>query len=200
MGELPTRRYTIAGHCDLTADQARDEAIKLRGQIRMGVDPQGEKKARPASRTFAETADGYLRHVAKTLRPSSAKEWGRIIEHDVKPAWGAGAIDAITRRDVRDLIEGVSGRGAEVQANRTLARLKTLFNWAIQQDIIAASPAAGLKPVAKEVERDRVLSDEEIRGSGPPATGSAGRTARCSSFFCLRPSGATRSAAWNGAI
>jgi integrase len=163
----PTRRYTIAEHGDLTADQARDEAIKLRGQIRMGVDPQGEKKAmaspRPGSRTFAETADGYLRHVAKTLRPSSAREWRRIIERDVKPAWRARAIDAITRRDVRDLIEEISSRGAEVQANRTLARLKTLFNWAIQQDIIPASPAAGLKPVGKEVERDRVLSDEEIR-------------------------------------
>jgi integrase len=162
-----TKRYTIAEHGDITPDQARDEAIKLRGQIRMGIDPQEEKKVRalppPKARAFAETADDYLRRVAKTLRPSSAKEWTRIIERDVKPAWGARGIESIARRDVRELVDGIAKRGAEVQANRTLARLKTLFNWAVEQDIIPSSPAAGLRPVAKEVERDRVLSDDEIR-------------------------------------
>jgi integrase len=162
-----TKRYTIAEHGDLTADQARAEAIKLRGQIRMGIDPQEEKKVRavppPEARGFAETADDYLRHVVKTLRPGSAKEWTRIIERDVKPAWGDRTIESIARRDVRELIDGIAKRGAEVQANRTLARLKTLFNWAVEQDIIPSSPAASLKPVAKEVERDRFLSDDEIR-------------------------------------
>jgi integrase len=162
-----TKRYTIAEHGDFTADQARAEAVKLRGQIRMGIDPQSDKKARalprPQAHTFAETADDYLRHVAKTLRPSSAREWTRIIERDVKPAWGAVPSASITRRDVRELVDGIANRGAGVQANRTLARLKTLFNWAGEQDIIPSSPVTGLKPVAKEVERDRVLSDDEIR-------------------------------------
>src|SRR5215472_444455 len=161
-----TRRYTIGEHGALTPDQARVAAIKLRSQIHMGVDPQAEKKARaqqPEARSFAATAEGYLRHVAKTLRPSSAKEWIRIIERDVKPVWGERAIESITRRDVREIVDAIAERGAEIQANRTLARLKSLFNWAIAQDIITASPAAGLKPAAKEVERDRVLSDDEIR-------------------------------------
>jgi integrase len=162
-----TKRYTIAEHGDLTAEQARAEAIKLRGQIRTGVDPQSERKARalppPASQTFADTADAYLRQVEKTLRPSSAKEWRRIVKRDVKPRWGKTATASITRRDVRELIDEIARRGADIQANRTLARLKTLFNWAMQQDIIPASPVAGLKPQAKEVERDRVLSDDELR-------------------------------------
>jgi integrase len=163
----PTKRFTIAEHGEFTAEQARDEAIKLRGQIRMGVDPQEEKKARarpaPVAQTFAETADAYLRHAEKGLRPSSAREWRRIVERDVKPRWGKRATESITRRDVRALLEEVASRGADIQANRTLARLKTLFNWAMQQDIIPASPVAGLKPLAKEIERDRVLSDDEIR-------------------------------------
>jgi integrase len=163
----PTKRYTIAEHGEFTADQARDEAIKLRGQIRMGVDPQGKKKALalppPATRAFAEIADTYLRQCERTLRPSSAREWRRIIERDVKPDWGERAVEAITRRDVRELVDGIAKRGAGIQANRTLARLKTLFNWAADEDYITASPVAGLKPQAKEVERDRVLSDDEIR-------------------------------------
>jgi integrase len=162
-----TRRYTIGAHGDLTAEQARSQAILLRGRIRMGIDPQEEKKARSLpllkARTFAETAEDYLRHVAKALRPSSIREWTRIIAYDVRPAWGDRPIESITRADVRELVEGIARRGAEIQANRTLTRIKTLFNWAVAQDIIPTSPAAGLKPVAKEVERDRVLSDDEIR-------------------------------------
>jgi integrase len=163
-----TRRYTIGEHGgELTADQARAEAIRLRGRIRMGIDPQEEKKARsrplPKARSFAATAEDYLRHIAKTVRPSTAREWSRIIAYDVAPAWGDRAILAITRAHVRELVEGIARRGAEVQANRTLACLKTLFNWAVAQDIIPASPAAGLKPVAREIERDRVLSADEIR-------------------------------------
>ena len=162
-----TRRYTIGAHGDLTADQARAEAIRLRGRIRMGIDPQEEKKARaqplPEARTFAATAEDYLRRGAKALRPNSLREWTRIIAYDVRPAWGDRAIESITRADVRELVDGIAKRGAEVLANRTLARLKTLFSWAVQQDIIPASPAAGLKPVTKETERDRVLADDEIR-------------------------------------
>ena len=162
-----TRRYTIGAHGELTPDQARRLAVELRSRIRMGFDPLEEKKARsrplPKARSFAETADAYLRHVAKTLRPSTAGESMRIIAYDVAPAWGDRAILAITRADVRALVGGIAERGAEVQANRTLACLKTLFTWAHAQDIIPTSPAAGLKPVAKEVERDRVLSDDEIR-------------------------------------
>ena len=66
-----TRRHTIGAHGELTPDQARSQAILLRGQIRTGIDPQEEKKARAQhlskARTFAETAEEHLRHVAKTL-------------------------------------------------------------------------------------------------------------------------------------
>src|SRR5215472_6877342 len=130
-----TRRYTIGAHGDLTAEQARAEAIRLRGWIRMGIDPQEEKKARaqplPEARTFAATVEDYLRRGAKALRPNSLREWTRIIAYDVRPAWGDRAIESITRADVRELIDGIARRGAEIQANRTLTRIKTLFNWAV---------------------------------------------------------------------
>src|SRR5713101_9678252 len=49
------RRFTIGAHgSDFTVKQARDEAIKLRGKIRGGYDPQEEKRAR-AHDTDSET-------------------------------------------------------------------------------------------------------------------------------------------------
>jgi integrase len=79
------------------------------------------------------------------------------------PAWRRRPIASISRRDVLDLIEGIVSRGAEVQANRTLARLRALLNWAIEKDRVAASPIARMKLPTQEKTRDRVLSDDELR-------------------------------------
>ena len=51
--------------------------------------------------------------------------------------------------------ERIADRGAEIQSNRTLARLSAMFNWALGENRITASPAAGVKKRVKEEERDR---------------------------------------------
>ena len=44
-----------------------------------------------------------------------------------------------------------------------LAYLRKLFNWALESDLIAANPCAGVKPRAPEKSRDRVLNDAELK-------------------------------------
>ena len=46
-------------------------------------------------------------------------------------------------------------RGAEVHANRTLARLRALFNWAVEKDRLSTSPCIGAKPPNREYARVR---------------------------------------------
>ncbi len=53
-------------------------------------------------------------------------------------------------------------RGAPIQANRTLACVRRMFNWAIERDVLDASPCIRIKAPAPENTRDRALSDEEI--------------------------------------
>jgi len=77
--------------------------------------------------------------------------------------WRGRPIAGISRRDVIDLVDGIIARGVGIQANRTLARLRALFNWAVEKDRISASPADRLKLPIKERARNRVLTDEEIR-------------------------------------
>lgn len=50
-----------------------------------------------------------------------------------------------------------------VQANETLKRLKTLFKWALDEEIIVTDPTAKVRKRAKEVARDRALTVDEIR-------------------------------------
>jgi integrase len=44
-----------------------------------------------------------------------------------------------------------------------LARLKTLFKWTLDEELVPADPTARVRKVVKETARDRTLSDHEIR-------------------------------------
>ena len=105
----------------------------------------------------------YLeRHGQKNLAPGTYKETKRVLELRDLAAWRDRPIAEISRRDVVEAIDRIERR-AKIQANRTLARLRALFNWTVQKDRLAASPTVGIKPPTKEVSRDRALSDDELR-------------------------------------
>jgi integrase len=64
---------------------------------------------------------------------------------------------------VISLLDEIVDRGSPIQANRTLAVIRKMFNFAISRDIVDATPVAMVRAPAKENQRDRVLSAEEIR-------------------------------------
>jgi integrase len=84
------------------------------------------------------------------------------------PHWADRPIDTIKRRDVIDLLDDIAASGRPVLANRTLAHVRKLFNWALEREIIEMTPAAHITaPGGKEAPRDRDLSDDEIRTLWP---------------------------------
>jgi integrase len=163
------RRFTIGAYPAIKPAQARREATAALERVRQGFDPAEEKRARrdnlrPEADTFAALACDYLeRHLQKNNAASTYQEAKRDLEHDAIAQWRNRPISSITRRDVIELIDGIITRGAEIQANRTFARLRALFNWAIEKDRLSVSPVARMKPPTKERPRDRVLSDDELR-------------------------------------
>jgi integrase len=163
------RRFTLGRYPAIKPMQARREAAAALERVREGVDPAEEKRARhemrtPETDTFGAVAHDYLeRHHRKNSRESTFLEAKRDIERNLLTKWRSRPIASISRRDVLDLIDGIIARGAEVQANRTLGRLRALFNWAIEKDRVAASPIARMKLPTREQARDRVLSDDELR-------------------------------------
>jgi integrase len=161
-------------------DQARELARQSMAKARAGTNPVAERKAEAAKEeaaattTFEAVADRYmLEHVERNCAASLIRETGRILERDVKPRWGDKQIGEITKGDVNDLIDEIAARrdrkrrmatgGAAVQANRTLARLKTLFRWAASKGLRDGDPTEGVRKAIKEIPRDRYLEDDEIR-------------------------------------
>jgi integrase len=163
------RRFTIGRYPAIKPAQARREATTALERMRQGIDPAEEKRARrdlplPEAETFETLVKDYLeRYVSKNCAPATFQEAKRDLEHNVMPEWRGRPIAGISRRDAIVLIDGLVERGVKIQANRTLARLRALFNWAIEKDRISASPIERIKPPTKERARDRALTDDEIR-------------------------------------
>ena len=69
----------------------------------------------------------------------------------------------MTRADVRRVLETIAERGAPIEANRTLAVIRKVYNWAIGEDLLEVNPAYRIPAPGTEHKRDRVLTHDEIR-------------------------------------
>jgi integrase len=181
----PTKRYTIGVHgVDKTPEQARVDAIRLRGQIRDGVDPANEKRAArasalPANRptTIDDLITEYLERWARPKKRSADADermlrrellgknmkGGDVAGIDPAKTWRGRPIAAIGRRDIVLLLDSIVDRGSPIMANRTLAGVRRMFNFAIERGLIEASPCVKVQPPGEEKERERNLSDAEIK-------------------------------------
>lgn len=150
--------------------EARKAASEALAKVEAGGDPITEKKQAKAAKLDAQlterdkiktlAGDFYKRHLAKLKSGDQARQF---LERFTVKAWGERDIQTITKRDVLDLLDSIADSGREVTANRVLAHTRKFLNWCVERDVIAISPATGVKPVAKEASRDRVLTDDEIR-------------------------------------
>ena len=111
--------------------------------------------------TVRMLAEEYIEKYAKTHKRSWAED-ERILKRDIYARWGAKRAAKITRRDVLNLLDDIVARGSPVQANRTLAVIRRMFNFGIDRDIIQSSPCYRIKPPSKEQSKERYLTLDEV--------------------------------------
>jgi integrase len=68
----------------------------------------------------------------------------------------------VSKGDVVRLLDAIMDRGAPIQANRTLALVRKVFNFAVAEGYLERSPAHGIPARAVERVRTRVLESREI--------------------------------------
>ncbi|HJS73854.1 MAG TPA: tyrosine-type recombinase/integrase [Vicinamibacteria bacterium] len=112
--------------------------------------------------TFSELCQEYLARHAKR-RKRSWREDERRIRKSLLPALGDRRVRDIRRADLRLLLEAIADRGAGIEANRTLALVRKIFNWGISMDLAEKNPCALLPRPAPERRRSNVLRPVEIR-------------------------------------
>jgi integrase len=165
------QRYTIGPTPPLSLAAARDLARRVLADVTKGADPQGEKVAARRKRTQGLMTLGSLceRFLSEgknkdnlPLRPSTLYNWHNIVKAEIEPAFGSRRPEEITRREVRTFVETIAEH-RPYWANRVFELLRRVFSWAVENELLAASPCVGLKKPGGENPRDRVLSSDEIR-------------------------------------
>jgi integrase len=166
------RKLTI-GPAEMGLGEARKLAASARAAIAAGRDPQGEKAAaREAARETVTTkrdsvervvAEFIEKHVRRSNKPSTAREYVRLLDKEIVEPWRGRRLSDISRGDVNRLLDDVVDRGAPIAANRVLAIFRKLCKWAVSREIIERSPCDGVMARSAETPRDRVLDDRELR-------------------------------------
>jgi integrase len=166
-------RFTLGAYPKKGLAEARDDAERILKDAAKGVSPnerevEERRKAQANKRnTFAAVAEEFMADHAKNLRTRDQMQ--RQINVDLLPGWGHRPITSITRGEVKSLVRE-KARSAPIAANRLLALVGKIFAWALDEEIIQASPAVRLKRPAEERERERSLTDDEIQKLWPAFT------------------------------
>ncbi|MEJ0096222.1 MAG: tyrosine-type recombinase/integrase [Methylocella sp.] len=161
----PTPRR-IGDYPAMSLAKARGIAREWREDIRQGIDPKVKEadrlrqEARRRADTFASAFDAFAEDHLSTLRTGDVVK--KAVRKHAYPLWAERPISEIKRADVNELIRSLR-KDAPIGANRVLAYLKKFFSWAVDEELIEASPAAAIKKPSKENKRDRVLTEVEIR-------------------------------------
>jgi integrase len=157
------RKHTIGPYPLFDLKAAREAGGKALRAAAEGDDPASAKK-RTADSVNAAVGQFLDRHVKRNYRPKPMREAERLLDLYVRKPWGDRKITEVRRTDVRSVLEKIVAGGAPIAANRVHSIIRKFFNWCLEQEIVEASPCAGLKPPAgKEDSRDRILSDDELR-------------------------------------
>jgi integrase len=160
------KRMTLGNYPAMSLAKAHKAHAEAKEMLTRGIDPGAkaltEKKEERSAPTIAALINEYLEKWAKP-RKRSWKTDKRILEKDILPEWGQRKARDITRRDVIRLLDNIVDRGAPIGANRTLAVIRKMFNFAVGRDIVPASPCVATQAPAPENRRDKILSSEEIR-------------------------------------
>lgn len=158
------QRITLGSLEALGLADARERAAKQRAAVVDGRDPQKERIAkREAARTaltFDALVQRYIDEYAKPRKASWRNDEGYLKRP--RAAWGKRPAAEITRRDIIALLDEIKV-AAPISANRTQSIIVTLFNWAVDAELVETNPAARMKKRAKETAKERTLSDAEMR-------------------------------------
>jgi integrase len=180
--------WVLLGHYPLMSlAEARVKARETLLELAEGRKAQADTFANVAATFVERLVAGQVPKARGSGPLKDVSEMVSLIQRELVEVWGDRPIATIGRRDVIDLIEAIVRRGGDqpragtrrltggpYAARHTLAALRRVFDWAVDRDLLPASPCATVKAKAVHgtpARRDRVLQDQELKAVWDAATG-----------------------------
>ena len=123
--KAPNKRVVIGRFGRITPDQARTRAKDLLGRVARGEDPAGERAEARGVPTLAEAFETYMK-----ANPNRADNTVSLYRQNLRVNlgdWAKRRLDAITRQDVEDRFNLITGRHGWAGANQTMSMLRTIY-------------------------------------------------------------------------
>jgi integrase len=156
---------------NITIEQARKAARARLGEVAKGVDVVGDRQRRRAAseRERAETAltlavliSQWAKFHLVHRRPRYAAEAQRAIRHAFAQHLERPA-GQLSRSDAVSVLDAMADRGKAISAGRTMAYARACYSWAEKRGKVSSNPFRNIPVSAVGSERDRVLTDVELR-------------------------------------
>ena len=99
-------------------------------------------------------------------RKDNGAEIRRMFEKDVLPSLGTMAVEDVRKGHITGVTDALLARGVNRMAKMIFSLMRQMFRFAVDRDIIEFEPSAAIRKAkigGKDTERDRVLSEDEIK-------------------------------------
>lgn len=162
------KTHSIGRWPEVTVSKARAKAITLLGEINDGNDPAAKKKAERSAKTMKDLAEQFTKEHLPTLKPSTRREYARLLEARILPALGSKRVKDVDAPEVARLLAEIRKDTPKgILANRTRAVISKMFSLGALWGFCPAgtNPAKG-QARAAETKKDRHLSDRELIALG----------------------------------
>lgn len=157
------RQIKLGGFPEISLDQARKAARRLRSEVVLGGDPLAAKKDKRAVPTYAELAKQHIDHAKVTQRSWWSTE-GLLNKH-VVPRFGRRRLDEISSQDVVKFLADKTDEGlSPASCEKLRILLGRSYQLAMDWEIAGAerNPARGVKLPPFNNKRERLLSPAEM--------------------------------------
>lgn len=152
------RRPKLGDYGSITLDQARQAARKVLTEVGAGKDPGKENKEARDEKTVEDLWTEWRKRKGEKKKSADADEW---LWTKKCQALAKKRLSEVTYSTVADLHDSVTKAGAPTSANRSVALLRAMFNFAIAPlGWIEKNPCIGVD-FNPEEKRARYATDEE---------------------------------------
>lgn len=155
-------KLTLGDARNMKANKAREAAETAMSQVQLGENPQATLRAKRQGDRVIDLVDAYLARQKMKLRERSYTEVERALKKAAKPLHQHKA-EAVSRREIANLISKIAETSGAVAANRVRANLSAMWTWSLKEGRVeGGNPVAYTNKATQERPRDRVLTDAEV--------------------------------------